>query len=86
MVDVTRIIRNCATCECETFSKYFVFFPFQSVFEIFSTLVNDVLCLLAMTSILETVLCKFLMCLLYFVKYVDFTYFDILSLDFYNHE
>ena len=61
-------------------------FPFQSVFEIFSTLVNDVLCLLAMTSILEMVLCKLLMCLLYFVKYVDFIYFHILRPEFYNHE
>ena len=47
---------------------------------------NDVLCLLAMTSILEVVLCKLLMCLLYFVKYVDFTYFHILRPEFYNHE
>ena len=85
MVDVTRIIRNCATCECQSFSKYFVFFPFQSVFEKFLTLMNGVLCLLAMTSILEMVLCKLLMCLFYFVKYVDFTYFHILRPEFYNH-
>lgn len=41
--------------------------------------------LLAMTSILEMVLCKLLMCLFYFVKYVDFTYFHILRPEFCNH-
>ena len=85
VVDVTRIIRNCATFECQSFSKYFVFLPFQSVFKKFLTLKNDVFCLLAMSSILEMVLCRLLMCLFYFVKYVDFTYCHVLRREFYNH-
>ena len=53
--------------------------------ETFLTSMSDVLCLLAMRSILEMVLCKLLMCLFYFVKYVDFTYCHVLRPEFYNH-